>query len=317
MQRYYQNIDIENKYQGIIFSGVQFKDHKGQLVISMKEHFKSELINGIWSDYESRSNKTSNVCGIETNNYSRWNPVGGPIKGSYVNKKDQDSWQDYISDFGLRVEDPCQAVDNTTQNIGLNPTHTSVKDLKYHDGTDSQFWIRTVCQNSKALQLVDVSAFPFLKLRHGNLAVLSTPPDQCTRLEVQHRAPDNSLVTNVFHLHTINNDEAAFEKCSPHHGNCQPNIKDLALTGTAGFSKTVTLFHQASVESYFRACEGALFDLTDAPFWLTLTNSSFLVIDAPNEVNFPGKYKFSIGIWAVTLKVFAPCSSNYLQGLTE
>jgi len=58
----------------------------------MKEHFKSELINGIWSDYESRSNKTSNVCGIETNNYSRWNPVGGPIKGSFVNKKDQDSW---------------------------------------------------------------------------------------------------------------------------------------------------------------------------------------------------------------------------------
>jgi len=89
------------------------------------------------------------------------------------------------------------------------------------------------------------------------------------------------------------------------------------LTGTAGQIKTVTLFQQASVEIYFRACEGALLDLTGAPFWLSLTNSSFLVIDAPNDVNVPGKYKFSIGIWAVTLEIDAPCSSNYLQGLTE
>ena len=158
-----------------------------------------------------------------------------------------------------------------------------------------------VCQDDKALRLVDVSAYPFLKLRNGNLAVLSTPPDQCTRLELQHKAPDNSLVTNLFYLHTINKNEAKFEKCSPHHGNCQPNIKDLALTGTAGLAKTVTLFHQDSVESYFRACEGALFDLTGAPFWLGLTNSSFLVIDPPNEIYAPGKYQFWIGIWAVTL----------------
>ena len=164
---------------------------------------------------------------------------------------------------------------------------------------------------------MDVSAFPFLEFRHGNLAILSTPPDQCTRLEVQHNAPDNSSVTNVFHLHTINNFEATLEECSPHRGDCQPNIKDLSLTGTAGVSKTVTLFHQASVESYFRACEGALFDLTGAPFWLSLTNSSFLVIDAPNGINFPGKYQFWIGIWAVTLEIDAPCSSNYLQGLGE
>jgi hypothetical protein len=84
------------------------------------------------------------------------------------------------------------------------------------------------------------------------------------------------------------------------------------LTGTAGLRKTITLFHQNSVESYFRACEGALFDLTGAPFWLTLTNSSFLVIDAPNDVYVPGKYSFSIGIWAVILEINAPCSSNYL-----
>jgi hypothetical protein len=57
--------------------------------------------------------------------------------------------------------------------------------------------------------------------------------------------------------------------------------------------------------------------LTGAPFWLSLTNSSFLVIDPPNELNIPGNYNFWIGIWGVTLKVIAPCSTNYLQGLKE
>ena len=161
------------------------------------------------------------------------------------------------------------------------------------------------------------SAFPFLKLRHGNLAILSNPPDQCTRLEVQHNAPDNSIVTNVFHLHTVNKFEATLETCSPHANNCKPNIKDLALKGTAGLSKTVTLFHQATVESYFRACQGALFDLTGAPFWLSLTNSSSLVIAPPNEVTVPGKYKFFISIWAVTLEIDAPCNANSLHGLRK
>jgi hypothetical protein len=108
----------------------------------------------------------------------------------------------------------------------------------------------------------------------------------------------------------LNNFEATLDTCSPHHGNCQPNIKNLALTGTAGLRKTVTLFQQDSVESYFRACEGDLFYLTDAPFWLSLTNSSSLVIDPPNEINVPGKYQFWIGPWAVTLEVGAPCSAN-------
>jgi len=82
------------------------------------------------------------------------------------------------------------------------------------------------------------------------------------------------------------------------------------MTGTAGQRKTVALFHHASVESYFRACEGALFDLTDAPFWLSLANSSSLVIAPPNELNVPGKYQFWIGPWAVTLVVEAPCIAN-------
>jgi hypothetical protein len=89
------------------------------------------------------------------------------------------------------------------------------------------------------------------------------------------------------------------------------------LKSTAGQSKTVVLFEQETVESYFRACEGSLFDLTEAPFWLSLTNSSFLMIDPPNEVNVPGKYRFWIGIWEVTLEVVAPCNTTYLQGIKE
>jgi hypothetical protein len=79
----------------------------------------------------------------------------------------------------------------------------------------------------------------------------------------------------------------------------------------------LTIFHQDSVESYHKACEGALFDLTGAPFWLSLTNSSFLVIDPPNEIKIPGKYQFWIGIWSVTLEIDAPCNSTYLQGIEE
>jgi hypothetical protein len=38
--------------------------------------------------------------------------VGGPIKGSYIVKVEEDNLNDYISDFGVYVEDPCQAVDD-------------------------------------------------------------------------------------------------------------------------------------------------------------------------------------------------------------
>jgi hypothetical protein len=164
------------------------------------------------------------------------------MKGSFLVKNGEDITYDYISDFGFYVEDPCQAFDDQTLNINLDPRNTTVEDLKFHKGTNSEFWLPYVCYDNKALKLVDVSAFPFLELRHGNLAILSTPPDRCTRLEVRHNAPDNSTITNVFHLHMVSKFEATLGTCSPHHGNCQPNIKDLALTGTAGLSKTVILY---------------------------------------------------------------------------
>ena len=82
------------------------------------------------------------MFGVEsdTSTSTKWTSVGGPIKGSYAVVNGQDPINDYISDLGFRVEDPCQAVDNNL-NINLSPSYTTVKDLKYHDGTDSKFWL--------------------------------------------------------------------------------------------------------------------------------------------------------------------------------
>ena len=60
------------------------------------------------------------MFGTETDMASRWILIGGPIKGSYVVKNGLDAVYDYISDFGVIVEDPCQAVDNTL-NINMDP----------------------------------------------------------------------------------------------------------------------------------------------------------------------------------------------------
>ena len=87
---------------------------------------------------------TSPVCGTQTDESSGWVPVVGPIKGSFIVKNGADAEFDYISDFGVFVQDPCQAFDNKL-NINLNPSNRTVKDLKYHDGTDSQFWLPKVC----------------------------------------------------------------------------------------------------------------------------------------------------------------------------
>ena len=63
----------------------------------------------------------SKVCGIETVISSEWISIGGPIKGSYAIKNGQDSYQDYISDFGMIVADPCKIIDDKL-NIKLTPT---------------------------------------------------------------------------------------------------------------------------------------------------------------------------------------------------
>ena len=49
---------------------------------------------------------------MATDESSGWILVGGPIKGSYVIKNGEAGAYDYVSDFGMYVNDPCQAVDN-------------------------------------------------------------------------------------------------------------------------------------------------------------------------------------------------------------
>ena len=89
--------------------------------------------------------ESSDVCGKYGDSASGWISVVGPIKGSYaIDGGSFDPINQYISDFGVRVEDPCQTVDNKL-NINLAPSKTTVKDLKYQNGTDSQFWLPKVC----------------------------------------------------------------------------------------------------------------------------------------------------------------------------
>ena len=140
MKRFYTYVAIYEDtrlwYEGNLFTGVQFKDHKGQIVKSRKETFRKS-----WG---SQKNETSTVCGIETEITSDWISLVGPIKGSYAIKSGLDNDYDCISNFGMRVEDPCQAADSK-RNINFSPSNTTVKDIKYHLGTDSQFWLPKVC----------------------------------------------------------------------------------------------------------------------------------------------------------------------------
>jgi len=47
--------------------------------------------------------------------------------------------------------------------------------------------------------------------------------------------------------------------------------------------------------------------LKNAPAWMSLSNFSYLVIAAPNDIHIVGKYKFWVGIWQVTLEIDASC----------
>jgi len=104
-------IDIrgDNKninYEGIVFAGVSFIDLNGLAVKITRKRYKKS-----WkSTLESTS--PSSVFGKETDKSSGWIHIVGPIKGFYVIKNGEDYRYDYISDFGLYVEDPCQAVDD-------------------------------------------------------------------------------------------------------------------------------------------------------------------------------------------------------------
>jgi hypothetical protein len=102
------------------------------------------------------------------------------------------------------------------------------------------------------------------------------------------------------------------EDCTPQEGSCYPNIDGLALASIAGQRKTYVLFKQASVGKYFSACADALFELTEGPAWLLLADSSSLVVDAPNDVNAVGEFRFFLNIWEMSLSILAPCNSTYI-----
>ena len=156
--------------------------------------------------------------------YTTWISIGGPVKGSYMVREGKDS----VTDWGLRVDDPCKAVDNL-ELISMKTGHTAYRDLRYHDGTNSTFWLQK-CTDLKALRLTQ--SVPFLTLDTGNLLIHATPADICTRLVIIHRAPDDSLFTNVIFLHMLGRDAATIEKCSPQEQKCRP--RTFHVTSVAG-----------------------------------------------------------------------------------
>jgi hypothetical protein len=89
INRFFQRVNIEGRYEGIIIVGVSFKDQKGITVKSTKDLYFQNYLS---------STSTSLVCGTETGpsagwmnevgTSSGWMLVGGPIKGSYLIKND-------------------------------------------------------------------------------------------------------------------------------------------------------------------------------------------------------------------------------------
>ena len=166
--------------------------------------------------------KPSEDVGPES--YTTWISIGGPVKGSIWASNGSTGFRT----LGLRVDDPCKAVDNL-ERISMKTSHTAYRDLRYHDGTNSTFWLQK-CTGLKALRLTQ--SVPFLTLDTGNLLIHATPADICTRLEIIHRAPDDSLFTNVIFLHMLGRDEATIEKCSPQEQKCKP--RTFHVTSVAG-----------------------------------------------------------------------------------
>jgi len=113
MKLFYQDVKVEKQtqnytYEGRVFTGIQFKDNSNQNVMCYyKRHFRET--NEITQEFPSQ------VCGngIESRGASPWISLGGPVKGSYLIIDTTDKTIEYVLDFGLRVDDPCKAHDDT------------------------------------------------------------------------------------------------------------------------------------------------------------------------------------------------------------
>ena len=137
--------------------------------------------------------------------------MNGPVKGSYAIIYASDDLYSYVSDFGMRVDDPCKAQDDDLY-INLTPGFSTVKDLKYHTGTHSYFWLPQ-CSGLLAFRLT--KGFSFIELNAGKLSIHSKPHDICTEIAVEHKAPDDTIFTNIFFLKMLDKYTAHVEKCTP------------------------------------------------------------------------------------------------------
>ena len=121
MNRFYLMLEISYhegglaiEYQDFVFAGVSFRDQKGRTIQITKQRYR------FWAGKNNLDSISPTlVCGTKTDTSSGWMLIVGPIKGFYIIKNAVDNAQDYISDFGVYVDDPCQAVDDK-HNIFLN-----------------------------------------------------------------------------------------------------------------------------------------------------------------------------------------------------
>ena len=151
-----------------------------------------------------------------------------------------------MSEWGVQVDDPCKAED-TRIAINITRGQQAERDLKYHSGTDSDYWLMQ-CNGLKSLRLTQ--PFSFLSLTDGNLVMHRTPPDECTMIKIKHRAPDNSVVKYILYIKMLAKDKFTIKECSPQEGQCSPNIDKLLLSSVAGQTKTVILHVQDSLGLY-------------------------------------------------------------------
>ena len=131
------------------------------------------------------------------------------------------------------------------------------------------------------------------------------PSNLCSKLEIEHHDPNHNIATSVFYLFISTKTYGDIEKCTPQEDRCYPNLENLRTI--AGTTKKVVLYSQNSLELYKTECSDALFDLKDAPSWISLEDSAILVIDAPNHVTVVGNQTITIQVWDAIITVEAPC----------
>ena len=160
-----------------LFVGFELKDNHGKPISSKKTYYKERVL---------FDTTNSNIVGTASSFKSPEISIGGPVKGSYAVIQYATHYYEYVREWGFRVEDPCKTPFNGTT---FYVTKTHERDLQYHTGTDSAYWL-TQCKGNKELQLSE--HFSWLFLGGGILRVHSIPKNETTKLLLTNRAPDQS-----------------------------------------------------------------------------------------------------------------------------